>query len=121
MRTSSYSVTINSHPGKGELVVLFGGHAQTAPAHQVGPQLLDYFLIHIVVAGKGSFRCLGHDYPLEKGFCFVAFPGELISYASDLQDPWLYRWIGFKGNRADEILASIGITANHPIADSRKQ
>jgi AraC-like DNA-binding protein len=121
LRTSTYSVAINSYPGKGELVVLFGGHSQTPPSHQVGPQLLDYFLIHTVVAGKGSFQCLGHDYPLEKGSCFVAFPGELISYASDLQDPWLYRWIGFKGNRADEILASIGITVNHPIADSRKQ
>ncbi len=118
MRPESYSVAINPHSGKGEIVVLFAGQAQTPPVHRVGPQVLDYHLVHYVVSGKGSFSCLGRQYELGPGDSFFIFPGELVSYASDKTDPWYYRWIGFKGTYADQLLSSIGISSHKPTAHS---
>ncbi|WP_248930824.1 helix-turn-helix transcriptional regulator [Paenibacillus hamazuiensis] len=118
MKTPTHSVAFNPYPGKGELTVLFGGHAQTPPLHLVGPQVLDYHLVHYVLTGKGRFRCLGHDYDLGPGSSFTIFPGELVSYVSDGDDPWSYRWIGFKGSGADELLHSIGISQHKPVTQA---
>ncbi|MFE5319019.1 AraC family transcriptional regulator [Paenibacillus sp. NPDC056579] len=119
MKESYHSVAFNPHPGKGELAVLFSGQAQTKPQHRVGPQVLDYYLVHYVVSGRGTFRCMGTDYHLEKGSSFFIFPGELVSYASDETDPWCYRWIGFKGNQVDQLLSSIGISQHEPVSSTK--
>lgn len=118
--TPTYSVAINPIPGKGELVVLFSGNAQTGPLHQAGPQVLDYYLVHTVISGKGSFRCLGKEYELAKGDHFFIFPGELVSYVSDEEDPWSYRWIGFKGAQADQMLSQLGISSHTPTVHTKQ-
>ncbi|MBP1989312.1 AraC family transcriptional regulator [Paenibacillus eucommiae] len=115
LKPPSYSVAINPFPGKGELVILFGGHAQTDPLHQVGSQILDYHLVHSVSSGKGSFRCMGNEYELKKGDHFFIFPGELVSYTSDAEDPWSYKWIAFKGTHPDQFLSLMGISPHKPI------
>jgi AraC-like DNA-binding protein len=115
LRTPSYSVAMNSEPGKGELVVLFAGNSQTEPGHHVGPQILDYHLVHYIESGSGSFHCLGKKYTLEAGSLFFIFPGELVTYASDAAEPMFYRWVGFKGTGADQLLAKLGISAQYPV------
>lgn len=111
-----FSTALNPNPARGELTILFSGHAQTTPLHKVGPQVLDYHLIHFVLSGQGSFQCRSRDYRLEKGHSFLIYPGELVGYASDEADPWAYRWIGFKGSRADELLQTVGFSAHRPVA-----
>lgn len=114
-----HSVAFNPHPGKGELSLLFSGQSQTKPQHLVGPQVLDYHLVHYVVSGKGTFRCMGKEYQLMKGSSFFIFPGELVSYSSDESDPWRYRWMGFRGPRADESLNAMGISQHRPVTVTR--
>ncbi|AEI40114.1 AraC family transcriptional regulator [Paenibacillus mucilaginosus] len=114
-----HSVAINPAPGKGEMTVLFCGHAETLPLHKAGPQVLDYHLVHLVTSGKGTFRCMGRDYRLGPGDSFFIFPGELVAYASDEVEPWNYRWIAFKGSRADESLSALGISQHQPVTHSR--
>lgn len=111
-----YSVSVNPQPGKGELTVLFSGWEQTLPGHNVGPQVRDYFLVHHVTGGKGIFQCMGKTYRLETGDSFFIFPGELIRYTSDEQSPWTYRWIGFRGDRAEDMLNFLGISQQTPVA-----
>ncbi|WP_036714910.1 AraC family transcriptional regulator [Paenibacillus ehimensis] len=113
-----HEAAFNPHPGKGELTVLFAGHAQTAAQHKVGPQVLDYHLVHTVVSGRGNFRCVHRDYRLERGNSFFIFPGELVTYVSDSSEPWAYRWVGFKGERADEFLSKAGISPDKPVISS---
>ncbi|WP_019536948.1 AraC family transcriptional regulator [Paenibacillus ginsengihumi] len=114
----THSVSFNRYPGRGELTVLFSGHAQTEPRHLVGPQVLDYYLVHFVVSGRGRFRTQGKDYLLERGSSFFIFPSELVTYESDGDEPWAYRWIGFKGDRAAELLLAAGITERRPVTVS---
>ncbi|GAA3403900.1 AraC family transcriptional regulator [Paenibacillus hodogayensis] len=115
-----FSVSVNPHPGKGELVVLFGGREQTLPGHNIGPQVYDYFLVHHVVSGKGTFQCLGRTYELAAGDSFFIFPGELFRYTADGEEPWTYRWIGFRGDRAEELLSVLDISRHRPIAKPQK-
>ncbi|WP_332073061.1 AraC family transcriptional regulator [Paenibacillus sp. GYB004] len=111
-----HSTSVNPLPGKGELTVLFGGRERTAPAHNVGPQVRDYFLVHHVMSGKGTFQCMGRTYELGEGDSFFIFPGELIRYTADDADPWTYRWVGFRGNIAEELLNAADISQHRPVA-----
>ncbi|MDF2716328.1 MAG: transcriptional regulator, AraC family [Paenibacillus sp.] len=117
MKAERYGVAINPFPRSGELTVLFAGSNQTPPLHQVGPHVLDYHLVHLIVSGKGSFTSRGERRELKAGDCFFIFPGELSGYLSDEAEPWSYRWIGFRGKEADVLLGELGITPDAPVAD----
>jgi AraC-like DNA-binding protein len=120
MKTPTYSFAMNPFPGKGELTVLFAGSSQTEPLHQAGPQVLDYYLVHIVISGKGRFRSMAKDYELGKGDHFFIFPGELVSYISDRDDPWNYRWIACKGTHIAQFLSQLGISPHKPIVHTKR-
>lgn len=119
MLTTSYTVAVNPYPSQDDLNVLFAGRSQTEPKHAVGPQLLDYFLIHYVVSGKGEFSCRGKTYPLSAGASFFIFPGELVSYVSDQDDPWKYRWVAAQGKKVQKLLDQMEINPEHPVRDSK--
>ncbi len=114
MDTHQHTFAMNPSPGKGEVHVLFAGSEQTLPQHHIGPQILDHHLVHYIVKGKGEFHCMGQTYSLTQGDQFVIFPNELFSYMSDPDEPWCYRWIGFRGNSVDQLLSQLGVCAQHP-------
>ncbi|RKN64447.1 AraC family transcriptional regulator [Paenibacillus ginsengarvi] len=118
MREDLYGVTINPRPGAGEAVVLFAGNNRTPPLHRVGPHMLDYHLVHLVVSGQGSFSAGGRQYELRAGDCFFIAPGELAGYESDEADPWTYRWIGFRGTDVDYRLRELGIGPDTPVVEA---
>lgn len=53
-----------------------------------GPKLRQEYLIHYVVAGKGSFN--GQTVTAGQGF-FIT-PGSIPEYHPDLEDPWHFLW-----------------------------
>jgi AraC-like DNA-binding protein len=118
MVTPSFSISINPHPESIELGVLFAGHSQTKPVHELGPQVLDYYLIHHILSGKGCFECKNETYLLGPGDSFVIFPNELVSYRSDDKDPWKYRWVAFKGTQSNSLLHRIGVSPSQPCSIS---
>ena len=117
MRRKPVSITaVHPSPRRGgPLSVLFSGHSQTEPEHRMGPQRLDYILIHTVMEGTGWFRCRDRHYDLGPGDSFVILPGEMHSYQSSAGTPWRYRWVAFRGSEAERWLAAAGIDADHPI------
>ncbi|ANE49089.1 AraC family transcriptional regulator [Paenibacillus swuensis] len=109
----------NPYPSKGELVVTFGGYAQTEPSHKAGPSVHDHMLVHLVLNGKGKYHCMGREYKLAQGDSFFIFPGDLVHYEADADEPWEYCWIGFRGHAADEMLSKMYITAQRPVVSGR--
>lgn len=91
------------------LAVLFAGESQTRPLHRVGPKVVDYYLLHHVISGRGMFEADGETRPLGPGHTFLIRPKRLFSYASDADDPWRYRWVAFAGDRAEALLAEAGL------------
>ncbi|MGG4034343.1 AraC family transcriptional regulator [Paenibacillus cisolokensis] len=102
----------------GELNVLFAGESQTRPGHRIGPRVYDFYLMHHVLSGKGSFQCGDDVYTIEAGQTFLIEPERLVRYAADDDEPWHYRWVAFAGERAAALPASAGLSAARPIADT---
>ncbi|WP_195571256.1 AraC family transcriptional regulator [Paenibacillus sp. 1001270B_150601_E10] len=113
--SETLTIVMNELPSKGELTVLFSGQSQTDKAHVVGPNVLDYILIHYVQSGKGELHMRDTVYKLKEGDSFFIFPGELATYASDEVDPWAYRWIALRGSHAEKLLADSGVGPHCPI------
>jgi AraC-like DNA-binding protein len=103
---------------RGELTVLFAGESQTKPYHRVGPKVVDYFLLHHVISGKGRFQIGDFETDLGTGDSFVIAPAELVSYVSDESDPWRYRWVAFAGTRAAALVRAAGLSAGHPVVNT---
>ncbi|CAG7645085.1 Arabinose operon regulatory protein [Paenibacillus solanacearum] len=122
-RPESYYVVSNPKPGTASvrLSVLFSGHSQTKPGHRPGPKIVDYYLLHHIVSGKGVYTCHGRTYELGAGDSFLIEPGKLINYMADLEDPWHYRWIAFEGEEAATMLRDVGLSSEQPIVHTGKK
>jgi len=113
----SYAVASNhaSVRPKG-LNVLFAGESQTKPGHKLGPKVYDYYLMHYVLSGCGTFTDGERQYELRQGSTFLIEPERLISYASSDANPWQYRWIAFEGSDAATLLSTSALLAAGPVA-----
>lgn len=115
MRRESYYVVSNPLVEESELQVLFAGHSQTKPGHKNGPKVFDYYLIHYIHSGQGTFTSLGQDYQLGAGDSFFIKPGKLVAYAADEQEPWHYNWIACKGKAISRFFDILGMTSKKPV------
>ncbi|SFI89254.1 AraC-type DNA-binding protein [Paenibacillus sp. UNC496MF] len=116
---ATYKVLSNPDPNPhGDLYVLFAGESQTKPGHSVGPKVYDFYLIHHVLSGSGSFTCAGRRHELRAGHSFLIHPDTLISYESSETDPWRYRWLAFEGRQAAALVAEAGLGLPAPVADA---
>lgn len=102
-----------------DIHVLFAGESQTVPNHRLGPKVYDYFLLHYVERGSGNFHTEFASYELQSNDCFLILPDQLVSYASDVNEPWRYRWIAFTGEKATELITQAGFTPQTPVFHSR--
>jgi AraC-like DNA-binding protein len=109
------SFALNNSPGNGEIVVLFSGQERTLPNHHLGPQILDYYLVHYVLSGSGWCRAGDSRQMLGPGDAFFIFPDEISEYSSDALDPWHYCWVGFRGSLARSWVEKLGISVEQPI------
>lgn len=91
------------------------GHECCEPGYTFGPAVRDHFLFHFAVHGRGVLHNEHGDFPVEPGQGFFISPEETTVYAADLQDPWEYYWIGFKGDEAREILRGFEIDPVQPV------
>lgn len=91
------------------------GIEECKPLYTWGPGIRDHFIVHYVLGGKGSFSDGTGFWKLGKGNGFVIFPGKLVTYTADANEPWTYSWVGFHGLKAESLLSKAGITAESPI------
>lgn len=112
----SYSVASNPiHPVSDKLIVLFAGESQTKPEHALGPKIYDYYLLHAIESGRGTFRTETDVYELGPGDCFLIHPGQLVSYVSCKSEPWRYRWVAFSGDTGHSLVESAGFLPDCPV------
>lgn len=121
-KKESYSVSSNPVQTEfGELNVLFAGESQTKPDHALGPKIYDYYLLHAIVSGRGTFRTETDVYELGAGDCFLIHPGQLVSYISCHADPWKYRWVAFTGEAGQSLVESAGFLPGCPVLNTTKE
>ncbi|MCO4328841.1 AraC family transcriptional regulator [Staphylococcus hyicus] len=61
-------------------------------------------VLHIIVAGTGSFTYQQSTYQLKSGDMFLLQEGMHVHYEASADDPWTYHWVGFSGNLAIDYL-----------------
>ena len=73
------------------------GRENCSPCHKCGPYIREFYLIHFVLDGKGTFTNQNGTYEVSKGQAFLIRPGEVTTYVADEKTPWTYAWVHFKG------------------------
>ncbi|MCQ2449893.1 MAG: AraC family transcriptional regulator [Clostridia bacterium] len=81
----------------------FGWH-YCEPDYLFGPTIRNFYLVHYVARGKGTFEVGGEKYEIKAGQSFIIYPGETTSYHADKDDPWVYFYFSFNGSAAPDIL-----------------
>lgn len=76
------------------------GHEKSWPGKFLGPRSLDRFVIHYVVAGKGSFN----GEPVQKGQFFLTHPYDAHTILTDRDDPMEFYYIGISGPGKEELM-----------------
>ncbi|NQX71112.1 AraC family transcriptional regulator [Paenibacillus ferrarius] len=110
-----FTISINPQHSNSELSVLFGGEGKPVPLHKNGPAVYDYYLIHTVLSGEGTFEMQNRTYRCAAGDSFIIYPGELFSYVADADQPWHYTWVAFTGRAAGMLLSHIGVSLQHAV------
>lgn len=77
---------------------LFAGEEACSPGHSFGPAVREYYLIHYIVSGKGTFETEGKVFRLGAGDLFLIRPGQWSTYTADARNPWHYIWAGFSSS-----------------------
>ncbi|MDD3212410.1 MAG: AraC family transcriptional regulator [Eubacteriales bacterium] len=99
----------------GRITVKQCGYEECKPGHFYGPAVRDYYLIHYVASGKGTFYSARGAFPLHEGQGFIIFPHEITRYQADIKQPWTYAWVGYHGRDAEAVTKQVGLTADHPV------
>lgn len=104
LRTSTF-------PSK-ELSTFEVGYEDVKPREPYQYEELDYYLIHLILKGKGIFMINDQTYQLGTGDIFFIPPHTKNNYFPLASDPWSYRWIGVKGTQAAQLFSQAGL-GNH--------
>lgn len=94
----NFQLMLNKHIH--DLNPIYVGEADVEPGFFWGPKSIDYYLIHKVIKGCGTFHIHGTAYRVQAGQSFILPPGVIASWAPDEKDPWSYQWLGFTGELA---------------------
>lgn len=97
------------------LVVRQSGYQLSLGGHISSEKMKNYFVLHYITAGRGTYYVDGKIYNLGPGDFFIIYPNILMKYQADFKDPWEYYWIGFEGSNCQGLLKQCGITKDHPI------
>ncbi|MBQ5484504.1 MAG: AraC family transcriptional regulator [Lachnospiraceae bacterium] len=119
MEQDAYMNCVQPHPDPA-LSLEFCGLEHCRSGHRYGPLARSLFVIHVVLAGKGTFVHRGRQWLLGTGDMFLIAPGEETLYMADEEDPWYYGWIGFRGEQAGEILGRVGFVPDTPVLHLRE-
>jgi AraC-like DNA-binding protein len=95
---------------------IYGCGYEDCPPGYSSPQFLrEYYIIHYIHSGKGTFQIGGNTYPLGKGHGFLITPSTYVDYYPDSEDPWSYSWVCFHGLKAEYYLNLINLSIKNPI------
>lgn len=104
------------NPSTSETIrILDCGYHETLQGHYSAQKVVDHFVLHCIVRGKGTYQIHDQTYHLGANDCFLLLPNVPIRYQSDPEDPWVYYWVGFDGTDALELMQMCNISYQNPI------
>jgi AraC family transcriptional regulator of arabinose operon len=98
-----------------EIVLCDVGYEKCKPCHTYGPCQRSYWLFHVILSGKGTFKRDGKTYELKKGQVFLIRPSEITVYSASATEPWTYVWLGFNDTPTARKLMSEGLLKSESV------
>ncbi len=89
--------------------------ADCSSGYSFGPYIRDFYLLHFVTNGTGTFHISNQSYTLKAGDLFFIPPGILTFYQADTDTPWSYTWIGMRGTILPKVFNDAGLSKKNPI------
>lgn len=86
-----------------------------APGETIGPLIRAFSVVCYCMHGKGVLSVNGNSYSIQRGQCYVALPGDIVTQAADEREPWQICWLLFDGTRTGVTFKSVGITSENPL------
>ncbi len=77
-----------------------------------GVGIHETYVLHYVLSGRGFLETNGKTYTLQKGDSFIIFPGDVVQYYPDPDDPWRYTWVNFEGSEVPSLLSMTAFYEN---------
>ena len=65
------------------------------PGHSYGPGIREFYTVHFVLSGTGTYTVKGKEYHPKAGDLFAHAPYETVHWKADEKDPWHYIWVNF--------------------------
>ena len=75
------------------------------PGVSVGPLTKQFYLIHYIISGHGTYTVDNHQHHLGPGDAFLIRPGKTVVYTADQDDPWRYCFFAFNGQAVENFLS----------------
>lgn len=63
-----------------------------------------YYVLHMIVSGRGNFSVYGEQYRLRAMQGFIVPPNVKVDYGAVDEDPWQYYWVGMSGSMAEYVV-----------------
>lgn len=104
------------NPSTSETIkILDCGYHETLHGRSSSQTIIDHYVLHFIVSGKGTYSVHNETWHLQKNDCFILLPNIPIHYQSDTLDPWVYYWVGFDGIDALQLMQLCNISYQQPI------
>ena len=113
--SDSFKCLENLKKGAVDLCLTYCGWEKCDPGHRFGPNNRISHVLHIVESGSGVFEMDGHQYHLTGGEAFLIPSSVEAGYEADMDNPWTYRWVGFEGMTAEEVIHVSGFSRENPV------
>ena len=91
------------------------GHQKCPASHRFGPRIRGNYILHFIVKGHGSFYVDGIKHELQQRDFFLLRPSVETYYEASATDPWEYYWLGFDGEKTNDILNYLKIAPEHHV------
>lgn len=100
IKETTFELYINEKRQTSDLAIYECGWEKCNPDHCFGPIKRDYYLLHYITKGAGTYVVDQISYPLKEGMFFLIVPEKNHRYFADPKQPYEYYWIGFHGLEA---------------------
>ena len=90
-----------------ELSLYHYGKHNCLPGNSYGPNKRDYYLLHFITEGKGTYTVGDKTFHLQKNEGFLIRPNEETFYQADIEEPWEYYFVAFHGTLAEKMVDEV--------------
>ena len=114
-QSSTYKHSLKLESRMASLFVQSTGCQQCSPGYGWGPGVRNHFLLHYVLAGRGTCIISNRKYVLQAGDSFLVYPDTTVHYYADNHEPWEYIWVGFNGMDAESYVEQTDFSQENPV------